>query len=266
MLNMKFLKEWLRHPLKNELEQGFTASALLRRKIIDSKPFLKKVMTRWYKEIAKRLSRRIGTIVELGSGSGFFADYIKADFDGTIITTEVANIPGINLVTRAEQLPFSDSSLAAIVVTNVLHHIKKPRDFFAESIRVLKPSGDILMIEPWGGPWAQFIYSHLHSEPFEKQAENWELSENSSEQEQANNALPWIIFERDIDIFKEEFPELKILEIKPFMPFLFLCSGGIGTRISFPSASFRLLERIERMLKPFFKQLGMFTIIWLRKS
>ena len=48
----------------------------------------------------------------------------------------------------AENLPFSDNSFDLIYSTNVLEHVKDPKQVFKESIRVLKPGGFLQFVIP----------------------------------------------------------------------------------------------------------------------
>jgi ubiquinone/menaquinone biosynthesis C-methylase UbiE len=136
-----------------------------------------------------------------------------------------------------QQLPFKDESLRAIVMTDVFHHLPKPREFFGESIRCLHSGGVIMMIEPWVTPWSKFVYKRFHSEPFVQEAPDWEFS-RSGPLSGANGANPWIIFARDRDKFSKEFKELQVMSIRPIMPLRYLLSGGVSLRTSMPGGTY----------------------------
>jgi ubiquinone/menaquinone biosynthesis C-methylase UbiE len=63
--------------------------------------------------------------LEIGSGAGFLKTYIPSLF-----TSEVMEVKNVDLVADATQLPFPNDSLDAIVMTDVLHHIPSPKEFF----------------------------------------------------------------------------------------------------------------------------------------
>ncbi|MCE7530676.1 class I SAM-dependent methyltransferase [Polynucleobacter sp. IMCC 29146] len=180
-------------------------------------------------------------VLEIGSGAGFLKDYIPS-----IFTSEVMEVKNVDLVADATQLPFPSRSLDAIVMTDVLHHIPCPKDFFIEAMRCLRPGGKILMIEPWPTPWSEFVYKNFHSEPFNKKGD-WTIP-ISGPLSGANGSLPWILFHRDLAQFKESFPQLKITKIDLMMPFSYLMSGGVSIRFSAPGFLYRLTRHIESLL------------------
>ncbi len=57
-----------------------------------------------------------GEVLELGSGGGFLRDVFP-----NVTTSDVMQIPGVDLQVDARRLPFADGSLRAIVGTNVVH-------------------------------------------------------------------------------------------------------------------------------------------------
>ena len=75
----------------------------------------------------------------------------------------------------------------------------------------------------------------------------------------ANMALPWIMFVRDRDRFEREFPEFRILSIRPFMPLRYLLSGGVSVRSLVPASTFGLWRAIENALDSWRDRLGMFA-------
>src|SRR5437588_13069218 len=85
----------------------------------------------------------------------------------------------------------------------------------------------LLMIEPWVTLWSRFVYTHLHSEPFDPTAAEWGFP-ISGPLSGANGALPWIIFARDRTAFETFFPQLVIREVTLMMPLRYLASGGVS--------------------------------------
>src|SRR5690349_11996351 len=140
---MSFLKRLLEHPLTRGLSVDDPRTTALRRTIIRDKAFLRSLYGEWYQSLAKAVPQN-GVILELGSGAGFFAEYLPG-----VIASEVFLTPNINLVADACRLPFADNSLAAIVMTDVFHHIPDVKAFLSEAQRCIRPGGKIVMIEPW---------------------------------------------------------------------------------------------------------------------
>ena len=94
------------------------------------------------------------------------------------------------------------------------------------------------MIEPWVTPWSRFVYTNFHHEPFEPTSPSWELDPGRP-LSAANGALPWIVFERDRQMFDRQFPTLHIVSLDPLMPLRYLLSGGVSIRSAVPPGAFR---------------------------
>jgi SAM-dependent methyltransferase len=253
------LRSILAHPLTRGRSIDDPGTTVLRRSIITSKPFLRAIYEDWYGAILERLPNGEGAVLELGSGAGFFQQFVP-----DVITSEVFECPGVQLVADARHLPFSPGDLRAIVMTDVLHHIPDVAAFFREATRCLRPGGVVAMVEPWVSPWSRLIYTHLHHEPFEPAVERWDFPAKGPLSD-ANGALPWILFERDRQRFEDQFPDLKIEQVRPMMPFRYLVSGGVSMRTLMPGRTTSLWRFIERACEPQMKKLAMFSLISLRR-
>ena len=254
------VKRWLEHPLTRGLSVDDPDTTSLRRRIIQEKSFLRQLYSEWYENIMRTIPTGNGLILELGSGAGFLSDCLPE-----LITSEVFYCDGIQIVLVAQQLPFADSCLRAITMVNVFHHLPAVRHFFREAARCVRAGGKIIMIEPWVTPWSQWVYHHLHHEPFVPESHNWEFA-TSGPLSGANGALPWIVFSRDRFQFMEEFPEWRIAEIKLMMPFSYLISGGVSLRSFVPGLFYGFWRSIERLLTPYLPKLAMFAQITLLRT
>jgi SAM-dependent methyltransferase len=247
----------LAHPLTRGLDIDDPQTTEIRRQIIREKSFLRQIYQEWYTAIASKLSTRDGPVLELGSGAGFLKDFVP-----DLITSEVFHCRGIDVVLNGTELPFAHRALQAIVMIDVFHHIPQPRSFFTEAARCVRPGGFVLMIEPWLTVWSQLIYTRLHHEPFQPEAERWEFP-STGPLSGANGALPHIVFARDRTQFEREFPMWQIHGIEPMMPFCYLVSGGVSLRSLMPGWSFRLWRGLETLLHPAINNLAMFAQILL---
>ena len=259
-MGAEFLRRLLAHPLTASLHVDDPATTELRKRVIASKPFLRAIYDEWYGMLARNVPAGEGLVVEFGSGGGYAADFIPG-----LVTSEVFAAPGVRVMSNAQVMPFGDGALRAIVMTNVLHHMPDVRKFFAEATRCLRPGGRILMIEPWVTPWSRLIYKSLHEEPFDAKAREWKFAEGGP-LSSANVALPWIVFARDQKKFREEFPELKIEFVRPFLPFRYLVSGGVGMRSLMPGITQAAWAGLERAMQPVMGKMGMFAFIAVRKG
>ncbi len=254
-----WLSRVLAHPKLADLDIDDPRTTEVRREIIREKPFLQAIYREWYAMIVARLRPGDGRVLELGSGAGFLSEAMPE-----VIKSDILPVKEIDLVTDACFLALRDGTLRAIVFTDVLHHIAAPRDFLREAVRVLRPAGRIVMIEPWVTPWSRFVYGRLHHEPFHPENDSWEFP-MSGPLSGANGALPWIIFERDRGRFEAEFPSLHLIETRLLMPFRFLLSGGTSNRALIPSWSFGAMKTVEQALGPFLSKLAMFALVVIEK-
>jgi len=254
-----FLKRWLEHPLTRGMDIDDPRTTGLRRRIIKEKPFLRKLYEEWYGMVLKSLPSEARPVVELGSGAGFLKDFLP-----DLITSDVFEGEDIDTVLDGAELPFGDGALGAIVMIEVLHHLARPWDFFREASRCVRPGGVVVMIEPWVTAWSSWVYRHLHHEPFDP-----EVSEcgfvSSGPLSGANSAMPWVLLDRDRAAFRQEFPEWRISEVKPMMPFRYMLSGGVSVRGSMPGWSYGAWRTVERWATPCMKHLAMSAKIVLTR-
>jgi len=201
-----------------------------------------------------------GPILELGSGAGFLKNYHP-----DLLTSDILPVPGLDLLLDGQKLPFHHASLAAIVMMDVFHHIPSARSCLCEAARCVMPGGAMVMIEPWNTRWSRFIYRNLHHEPFEPEAQQWELPPGGP-LSQANSALPWIVFERDRKILDLEFPQWEVKKIVLHTPFCYILSGGVAMRTLMPAAFYNFYRRIENMLKYRMNAWAMFATITLIRN
>lgn len=60
-------------------------------------------------------------------------------------------VPGARLATAdATALPFADGTFAGVLIRDLLHHLPAPRRATAEAVRVLRPGGVLVVLEPNG--------------------------------------------------------------------------------------------------------------------
>jgi SAM-dependent methyltransferase len=253
-------RRWLAHPSTRGVDIDDPRLVSLRRRLIREKTFLRRVYEEWYASIAAALPSGDGPVLELGSGGGFLDESVAG-----LITSELQECPHVRVVLDGQELPFAAASLRAIVMIDVLHHLPESRRFVREAARCIRRGGRVVMIEPWVSAWSSLVYTRLHHEPFRPEAEAWEFPPGGP-LSAANMALPWIMFVRDRARFEREFPEWRVVSIKPFMPVRYLLSGGVSMRALAPSWTFGLWRAFERLLHPLAHRLGMFVEIVLERT
>ena len=216
-----------------------------------------------YKIFKKNLSTKDNLqlkILEIGSGPGFIKKIIPKT-----ITSEIILMEDIDIQLDATNLNFDSNSLDAILLLNVFHHISDPEKFLLECKRVLKKNGKILMIEPANTWFSRIIYKNFHHEDFDELSD-WYLKKGGR-LSSSNQALPFIVFERDLEIFKKKFPDLLILKKFKFKPFHYLFSGGFTYKpIVNGFFIYLFVKLVEIILFPFNRFLGLFMFIKIEKK
>jgi SAM-dependent methyltransferase len=235
-------------------------AAVLRRK-----PMLAAVFRECH-ELMLRLDRRTfgdtpGLRVELGAGvapvAGTFSE---------VLATDVVRGPGLDAVLDAQCLDLPDGSVRALYGQNCFHHFPDPLRFLVEAERVVAPGGGVLLIEPYYGLLASVVFRRLFaSEDFDKTMPGW-TNDATGPMHGANQALSYIVFNRDRARFERELPNLELVETFPLGNYLrYLLSGGLNFRQLVPTFTEPVLHALELALRPARRVLALHHVIVLRR-
>jgi SAM-dependent methyltransferase len=242
------LESALLHPRLKNVASGTSEWFEAQRLMLLDKPLVRRCYDLWYERLLADADsvpgpRGAACIVELGSGLSEIKK-IRPE----IITSDVT--PGLaDMVIDGRALPFADHSVRAIFLTHVFHHIPDVERFFREASRVLVPGGVISMVDGTHTPFARFFFNRVHPEPYDDKTALWSFPEGDSMLD-SNQALSWIVFDRDRRRFEREFPELK-LERRNFLPwFGYLMSGGVNLRTFFPRFLTKAVAAADWILQP----------------
>jgi SAM-dependent methyltransferase len=138
------------------------------------KPQLRMVYALWFDALLEPLPHG-AVVLEVGAGMGTFAAHARRRRpDLKWIATELSTTPWNDVVADALRLPFRDGSLDAIVGVDVLHHLARPRWFFAEAGRALRGGGRVALVEPWVSALSFVIYRFFHQETCSFRADPWQ--------------------------------------------------------------------------------------------
>jgi SAM-dependent methyltransferase len=102
-------------------------------------------------------------ILEIGAGAGISKKFLQnfeilqTDF----LSWEAGAVQG-NI--DAQGLPFGDSYFSGVFGMDMLHHAPRPYDVISEALRVTKPGGRVLFIEPYVSLFSYPIYKLFHPE------------------------------------------------------------------------------------------------------
>ena len=230
------------------------------REIILQKKFLHRLYSDWYACLIRRAKTCTdGICLEIGSGGGFLKDMFPE-----VVTSDILELPFVDVTCDAERLPFFDNSLSCIILLNVFHHIPHPYLFLEEAQRSLAKGGKILMLEPANSLLGRWIYTRFHHESFDPKGD-WEIP-SGHPLTNANQAFSYIYFERDRHRFAERFQHLRINHIRRHTPFLYLVSGGLSHRACLPPFMYGAVKFLEWIFSPFNRLLGLFCTIEIEKT
>jgi SAM-dependent methyltransferase len=229
--------------------------------LIKRKPLLKRSYLQFYETFRRDLDtvRAPGTkVLELGSGGGFLKEIIPQ-----VITSDIYD--GVaELEIDARSIPFAGGEIRGLFLASVLHHVPDVEAFFSEAYRVLCLNGICAIVEPCNTPFARLFYRHFHHEPFLPDAHSWRFAQSDAMMD-SNQALSWIVFERDQEKFRELFPGFAV-ERKIFLPTLgYILSGGVNYRPLWPSALSGVVAGAERCLSRCDRWFSLLWYILLRK-
>lgn len=211
-------------------------------------------------DIYKRIEKFIvqGITLEIGSGPGFFKSVHK-----NVISSDILLLENLDIVCNSYILPFCDSSLMNIVGIDVLHHLERPKVFFDECDRVLKPGARLILVEPWISPVSRFVYTFLHKEDCKYVKDPLENPFNCGKNPwEGNSMIPYQLFKKSkINAFQSRWPRLKIMTCEPFSFFTYAATGGFQPYGLKSERIARWLLKIETKLRRILMPLSSFRVL-----
>jgi len=240
--------------LEAELRQNALDRFEQHRQVWDSNEAIRTLYRRWYGQIRAKLpDPGLGPWVELGSGPGFAKEVIPE-----LQLSDVVKAPWHDHEIDAEALPFADGSLGAIVLFDVLHHLREPARFLTEAVRVLRPGGRVVLVEPYVGPFSFAVYKLFHQERCDFALDPLgSVEASSADPFDGNQALPTKLFYRRRAELERRFPELRLVELEPLAGPSYPASGGLSRRPLIPMPLWRALLNLEdRLPSVAFRVLG----------
>jgi SAM-dependent methyltransferase len=213
------------------------------RAVWQSKPVLRALYRAWYEEIASYLQP--GCTLEAGGGTGNLKEFAPG-----VICTDVVELPWLDVVADAQYLPVASGTLANIVLFDVLHHIENVRLFFDEALRVLRPGGRIVVMDPYIS-WASWpVYHCVHPEPVDFTQDPLRLRPPRADRApfDANQAAATMLFERSYAAFQRQYPQLEKRVHRRLAFFAYPLSGGFDHPSLLPLSFVQPMLALERAL------------------
>ncbi len=262
---MSKLADLLRDPSIKGINVDGEDRLIAHRKMLERKKMLREVFVEFHHTFRildeKYLSAQ-GTRIEIGAGIAPIRDSYP-----DVLATDVVSDSQLDLVIDAEDMDIPDGSVRVIYGQNCFHHFPHPDRFFSELNRVLKPGGGAILLEPYYGPFAAFLFKRLFkTEGFDKEFPTWETPA-AGPMNGANQALSYIIFVRDKSNFEHMYPKLKIVKQELCRnQLMYLLSGGLNFRQLFPDWLMPVVNIFQVILSPFDRFLSLHHIIVIKKQ
>jgi SAM-dependent methyltransferase len=235
---------------------------------------LRTLYAEWYGRVAAALPpAALGPRLELGSGPGFARAFIP-----DLWLTDLVAAPWHDRELSAEQIPFPDATVGALMLFDVLHHLPSPRRFFTEAARVLRPSGRIVLCEPYVSPLSYPIYKFLHEEPLDLSVDPLDPlgppatgqagAGSAAERDpfDSNQAIPTLLFERRRALFERSFPSLAVRSVERLAGPSYAASGGFSRRPLLPARLWSALHALEaRLPAALFRLIGFRLLVVIER-
>jgi len=193
-------------------------------------------------------------VLEVGAGPGFLAEHARsARADLRWLASDLLPAPWNDLAADAGRLPLTSASVGAVLGLDVLHHLPRPRQFFAEVARVLHPDGRLTLLEPWITPMSWPVYRFLHQEACRLRVDPWNPFPGPGKDSfDGDAAVPWRLVR---DTRPEGWRRLGFQppRVRPLNAFAYLLSLGFRPASLLPTplvGPLLLLDRVSGWLAP----------------
>ncbi len=165
-------------------------------KILYEKPMIREVFEKFYDTCIALDNQYFGNSkeqrIEIGASVSFFSKKYPQ-----IISTDIKHADNLDMVVDAQNMPFENNTIRAIYGINCFHHLPNPNLFFKELERTLDIGCACILIDPYYGFTSRRFYKKIfNSEIFDMDQKEW-VNESLGFMNGANQALSYIVFQRD---------------------------------------------------------------------
>lgn len=262
---MKWLLDQLRDPSIGNLDIDDDDRLIVHGRMLARKRILREVFTEFHHTFHRLENKFVyadGLKIELGAGIAPIRDSYP-----DVLATDVVYGPHLDRVLDAEKMDLPDGSVRVIYGQNCFHHFPHPEHFFCELERVLAQGGAAILLEPYYGPFATYLFRRLFkTEGFDKEFTEWETPATGP-MNGANQALSYIVFVRDRDVFERKHPTLRIVHQELCKNhFKYLLSGGLNFRQLIPDCLSPIVDFFQLVFAPLNRWISLHHVIVIRKT
>jgi SAM-dependent methyltransferase len=235
------------------------------RRLWAAKPALRRVYQPWFEILVSRAAPGI-RVLEVGAGPGFLASFARHRRpDLRWIASDLHPAAWNDLAADATRLPLRDASLELVVGLDILHHLARPAQFFAEASRVLAATGELALVEPWVTPFSWPVYRFFHQEHCRLGVDPWHpFPGGDKDSFEGDAAVPWRMA-RDTEQARWRALGLEPPAVRPINAFGHLLSLGFRPVSLLPLGLAGPLAALDRLTAPLAPWLGLrAALVWRR--
>ncbi|HYN04182.1 MAG TPA: class I SAM-dependent methyltransferase [Vicinamibacteria bacterium] len=187
----------------------------------------------------------------MGAGPGFLGQAARSRRpDLRWIASDLHAAPWNALAADAGWLPLAAASIDAVVGLDVLHHLGAPAAFFREAARVLRPGGQLALVEPWITPFSWPIYRFVHQEHCRLWVDPWDpFPAHGKGSFDGDAAVPWRMV-RDTPAERWNELGLRPPRVARLNAFAYLLSLGFRPASLLPAGAAAALVAADRATQP----------------
>jgi SAM-dependent methyltransferase len=260
------IRDWLAEPAVRGVDVDSPDLIDVHRRILEAKPMLRGVFEEIYR-LCRALDERYlsgdGMRVELGAGISLMHDLYP-----DVLATDIKPSSYSQFVVDALAMPFDAGTIRGFYGINCFHHLPDPDRFFNELERTLAPGGGAILVDPYYGAFARWLYPRLFvTERYDMHQSSWATpAGDMGAMTGANQALSYLVFIRDRQRLAETHAGLELVRIRPITNYpRYLLSGGLNFRPIAPTIAIGPLKAAERVMRPLARVLALHQVIVLRK-
>ncbi len=223
----------------------------------------------YYRGIFDALMQNAGSgpTLDLGSGIGTIKSFYPS-----VTTSDIEKTPYVDLQVSCYNLEAVGRTWENLLAMDVLHHLRRPFDFYRSAARVLNPGGRILLCEPAATAFGALFYRLFHHEPIRPSKLNppFIIEEKLNENvEFANMGMATALFRNHRQWTEDTLAEMGLAVVSVHYRdfFAYPLTGGLSNPQMAPTGLLKILLKLERLLPQLFlKFFALRVMIVLQKE